>query len=187
MMLGDEFMIYSYSELKKIYKTSYSIRKAINEGKIYKIDNGYYSNKKYVDPMILYTKKYPKCIITLDTAFYYYDLTDVIPQKAYLATKAHSKPIKSEKVVQIYTNDDIFEIGKTSIEIDNQIVNIYDKERLLIELIRKRKQIPFDYYKEIIANYRDIVDELDMYKIETYLPHFKREKDIGNTLLREVF
>ncbi len=29
---------------------------------------------------------------------------------------------------------------------------MYDKERLLVELIRKRNQISFDYYKEIIAN-----------------------------------
>ena len=64
---------------------------------------------------------------------------------------------------------------------------MYDKERLLIELIRKRRQIPFDYYKEIIANYREIVDELDMYKIEQYLSLFKNDLNLSETLQREVF
>ena len=31
----------------------------------------------------------------------------------------------------------------------------------------------FDYYKEIIRNYRDISYELDMYKIEEYLSLYK--------------
>ena len=47
--------------------------------------------------------------------------------------------------------------------------------------------MPFDYYKEIINNYRKISDELDMAKIEKYMALFKNEVNIGNTLLREVF
>ena len=42
-------------------------------------------------------------------------------------------------------------------------------------VIFKKKQIPFDYYKEIISNYRALVDELDMYKIEEYLALFKND------------
>ena len=67
------------------------------------------------------------------------------------------------------------------------VINIYDRERLLIELIRKKKQIPFDYYKEIISNYRAIVDELDMYKIEEYLTLFKNDINLSNILQMEVF
>ena len=64
---------------------------------------------------------------------------------------------------------------------------MYNKERLLVELIRKKNQIPFDYYKEIISNYRKIADDLDMYKIEEYLSLYKNEVNIANALLREVF
>ena len=60
-------------------------------------------------------------------------------------------------------------------------------ERLLIELIRKRASIPFDYYKEIIRNYRQISDELDMYKIEQYVSLFKNEVNLFDILQREVF
>ena len=137
--------------------------------------------------MIIYSKKYPKAIITMDSAFYYYDLTDVIPSKTYIATPMHSYVIPDDSIVQIFVDDNILNAGKTKVKIENQNVYIYDKERLLVELIRKRNRIPFDYYKEIISNYREIVDELDMRKIEKYLSLFKNEVNISDALLREVF
>ena len=36
-------------------------------------------------------------------------------------------------------------------------IRIYDRERMLIELIRSAKNLPFDYYKEIIESYRRII------------------------------
>ena len=180
-------MIYSYKDLLKKYGSRYNVEKALKENEIYKLEKNIYSEKTIIDPLILYSKKYPSAVITMDSAFYYYDLTDVIPDKIYLATLKNYRTIKNDKIVQSFVDKETLEIGKITINTDGNIINIYDKERLLIELIRKRKQIPFDYYKEIIANYREIVDELDMYKIETYLPYFKREKDIANVLMREVF
>lgn len=73
------------------------------------------------------------------------------------------------------------------VTIDSLEVRIYNRERLLVELIRKRNQIPFDYYKEIILNYRKIVDDLDMHKIEKYLSLYKNEANLTNVLMREVF
>ena len=72
-------------------------------------------------------------------------------------------------------------------KIDDENVNIYDRERLLVELIRKRNQIPFDYYKELISNYRAYSNKLDMYKIEKYISLYKSESNLSDALLREVF
>ena len=83
--------------------------------------------------------------------------------------------------------NDILKQGKVEVEVDGEKVNMYDKERLLVELIRKRKQIPFDYYKEIIANYRRISEDLDMYKIEEYLSLYKNDVNLADALMREVF
>ena len=82
---------------------------------------------------------------------------------------------------------DILYQGRINLQTNDGIINIYNRERLLIELIRKKKQIPFDYYKEIISNYRAIVDELDMYKIEEYLSLFKNDESLSNILQMEVF
>lgn len=180
-------MLYSYDELIKKYGTRYNIQKALKKNELYKLEHGIYSDKKIVDPLLLYSKKYPYAVITMDSAFYYYELTDVIPNKVYLATPSKYRPIKNDKIVQIFTDKNILDVGKTIVKINNQDVYMYDKERLLVELIRKRRQMPFDYYKEIIANYRDIIDDLDMQKIENYLSLFKNDLNLSEALQREVF
>ena len=137
--------------------------------------------------MIIISKKYSSAIITMDSAFYYYDLTDVIPRKTYVATNRNSNTINDEDIIQIKVPKNILNYGKDEVIIDGEKVKMYNKERLLVELIRKKNQIPFDYYKEIISNYRKIADDLDMYKIEEYLSLYKNEVNIANALLREVF
>ena len=180
-------MIYSAKEVLKKYGTRYNLSKAIKRKEIFKLEHGIYSEKDLVNPMIIASKKYSSAIITMDSAFYYYDLTDVIPRKTYVATNRNSNTIKDEKIVQIKVPKDILNYGKDEILIDGEKVKMYNKERLLVELVRKKNQIPFDYYKEIISNYRKIADDLDMYKIEEYLSLYKNGVNIANTLLREVF
>jgi len=186
IILGDK-MIYNYKEVMEIYKNDYNLKKALNKNEIYKLEKGIYSQRKVVSPLVLYSKKYPNAIITMDSAYYYYNLTDVIPNKVYLATDRNSDKINNKKIVQVYMSKEILNAGKLTVKEDNQTINIYDRERLLIELIRKKKQIAFDYYKEIISNYRKIVDELDMYKIEEYLSLFKNDINLSNILQMEVF
>ncbi len=126
----------------------------------------------------------------MDSAYYYYNLTDIIPSKVYLATDRNTDKINNEKIVQTFMSKDILYKGRINLQTNDGVINIYDRERLLIELIRKKKKIPFfDYYKEIISNYnyRAIVDELDMYKIEEYLSLFKNDMNLSNILQMEVF
>lgn len=180
-------MIYSYKELLLKYKTRYNIEQALKNNEIYKQENNIYSDERIVNPMLIATKKYPNAIVTMDSAFYYYNLTDVIPSKVHLATNRNSNYIKNEKIVQIFMAKEILNYGKTSVIIEGIAINMYDKERLLVELIRKRAKISFDYYKEIISNYRNIVDELDMYKIEEYVSLFKNGENLFDILQKEVF
>ena len=180
-------MLLTYNEALKKFKNDYGIRKEIKNKRLYKIVNGIYSDKQNIDLTLVYSKKYNNAIVTMDTAFYYYNLTDVIPNKTYLAVPNNTHIKKEKNVVFNYMDEKVLNVGKTEINIYNEKVTIYGKERLLIELIRKRNQISFDYYKEIINNYRKIADKLDMRKLENYLSLFRNEVSIGDTLLREVF
>ena len=180
-------MVYSYKEILKKLGSRRNIEKELKNKKLFRLKKGIYSEEDIVDPMIIISEKYKGAIITMDSAFYYYNLTDVIPLKVYVATSRDARKINDSKVVQYYLNNNILNPGKMQINIDGNNVNIYDRERLLIELIRKRASIPFDYYKEIIRNYRQISDELDMYKIEQYVSLFKNEVNLFDILQREVF
>jgi predicted transcriptional regulator of viral defense system len=180
-------MILTYNEAYKKYKNDYGISKAISNKEIYKVARGIYSDKLNIDPIIIYSKKYPSAIVTMDSAFYYYKLTDYIPDKVYLSIARHARPIKDENVVISYIDDEVIDYGKIAVQIEGEEVQIYNKERLLVELIRKKNQVPFDYYKEIINNYRLIKDDLEMDKIEEYALMFRNYDKIFDVIQKEVF
>ena len=180
-------MLYFHKELIKKLKSDYQIQKAVSNKKYYKIEKGLYSDKEFVNPLEIILKKYPNAIFTSDSAYYYYDFTDVIPDYFYLATKRTDSRINDKNVKQIFIPNELFDFGKTQIEIENIIINIYNEERMLVELIRKKNILPFDYYKELITNYRKKSDKLDIYKIQEYISYYKNESTLIDTLMREVF
>ena len=104
-----------------------------------------------------------------------------------LATKQTSIRINEEDIKQYFVDDEIFEIGKTILKVENTEINIYNKERMLVELIRKKNQLPFDYYKEIVNNYRKIANDLDTFKIAEYISYYKNEEILFDRLQSEIY
>lgn len=100
-------------------------------------------------------------------------LTDVIPDFYYLATVRTDGRIKDERVKQTFLKEDIFDIGQIKMPYHNTEICIYNLERMLIELVRFRGKLPFDYYKEIIGAYRNRVETMDIAKVEEYADKFK--------------
>ena len=180
-------MIYKYSEVVKKYGNKYQVSKALVDGKLFKLEEGLYSDDKYASDLEIITKKYPNAIFTMDTAFYFYDLTDVIPRKYQLAINEKKRKIENNKIELFYCSEEFFEVGKTALETHNAIVNIYDKERMLIELVRNKNKIPFDFYKEVLNNYRAQADNLEMRKIEEYLKYFKNRDNIFEVIRNKVY
>jgi len=181
-------MIYTHKELGSIYKSDYQIRKAIADGRIYKLDKGLYSSTPSVHPLAEIAKKYPNAIFTMDSAFYFHGLTDVIPQKTYLAViRTSNRRMTNRNIVQVFTVEKYLEIGKTQTAYEGVTINIYNKERMLIELARNKKRLAFDYYKEIVNSYRKITDELDIQNLESYMAVFGSEEYLFKTIQEEVF
>lgn len=108
-------MIMTYSDAYKKYKNDYGINKAIINNELFKVAKGMYFNKKNVDLIAVYSKKYPNAIVTLDSAFYYYKLTDNISTKVNLAIARHARPIKDEDIVVSYIDDEIVGYGKIEV------------------------------------------------------------------------
>ena len=180
-------MLYNYNEILKKYGSDYNIKKAICNNFIFKIEKGLYSDKKNVHYLDIIYKKYPYAVITGESAYYYYNLTDVIPSRIILCTDRHSTRINDPKIKQIFASDDLFKVGITTIKYEGSIVNIYDKERLLIELARKKNSIPYDLYKELIMNYRELANSINMRKLQKHLSHFHNADKLFEILQNEVF
>ena len=78
-------------------------------------------------------------------------------------------------------------IGVVTMERRGVSFKVYDKERMLIELLRFKNIYPYDYYKEILSNYRKQVYELDIERIQEYADIFPKRKMISEALSTEVF
>lgn len=165
-------MLYYYKELLESGLNRYQIEKKTKNGELYKIAKGVYSDEEAPNELAIIMKKYPKAILTLNSAFFYYELTDKIPEHYYLATDKKSHNINQKSVKQIFTKKELLNIGQTKIRIEDTEVNIYDKERMLIELIRYKSKLPYELYKEVLNNYRNIKDKLNFIKVYKYAQNF---------------
>ena len=123
----------------------------------------------------------------MNSAFYYHGLTDTVPSLYYLATDKDATKIRDKRIKQIYDNNDSLKLGAEVKEYNGSDILIFSKERLLVELIRYKNSLPFDYYKEIIGNYRQLLYELDFQLIEEYAEQLPKTKMVMDTIQMEVF
>lgn len=180
-------MILSYKECINEYGNDYQLARAIAEEKVYRVEAGMYSTDKYEEELAVIVKKYPNAILTGEYAFYCHDLTDVIPEKYFIATKKNSVKLKDPRIVQVYISEELLLCGAVTKEIHGVTVKIYDKERMLIELLRNKNSMPHDLYKEILGNYRKIIDTLEIWRIQEYAEIFPKSKMVKKALAEEVF
>lgn len=57
---------------------------------------------------------------------------------------------------------------------------------MLIEPLRCKSKLPFDYYKEILLDYRKIMPQLDIQTIQDYAMDVPKSGKIMETLQLEV-
>lgn len=179
-------MLLSYQECIQRYGSKYNLKKKLAQGELYRLEKGVYADKKYVPGFRIISKKYPTAIFTLNSAFYYHQLTDVIPEKYYLATKYDASKIADPRVVQIFENSDQLETGAENIAYSGVYIRMYNKERMLIELLRNKNKLPFDYYKEILNSYRKIINNLDIQSIHDMALQSTKSRMIIEALQMEV-
>ena len=179
-------MLLTYQECLDKYGSDYQLKKEIGSGALFMKEKGIYSTKRNVSEIDVIMRKYPKTVCTGKSAFYYHSISDVIPDHYYLATRRTDTRIKDSRIIQSFLKNEIFDVGITEIQYNNSNIRIYDKERMLIELMRFRSKFPMDYYKEIIGNYRKLSFELDFGIIEDYAATFKNGAKLMNMMQMEV-
>lgn len=179
-------MLLSYQECLEQYGTDYNIKKQVAERKLFVQEKGIYSDKEKVSELEIIVKKYPKAIITLHSAFYYHGLVDVRPSCFHVATPKNDRKISDSRVKQIYENSEAFDMGKTTIECDGVDIMIYDKERLLVELIRNKRKFSDPEYAQLLSSYRRIVQDLSIPKVTEYAQQLPKTNMVIETINKEI-
>ena len=154
------------AECLEKYGSDYFIEKKIEEGELFKVGKGIYSEKKYVPEIAMFVYKYPNAVVTMKSAFYFHGLTDVIPDECDLATTRDATKIKDERVKQYFIPDDFFEEGIETADYKGYDIRIY--------------------YKEIILNYRKLLPRLDIQKIQDYALMAPKSNKVLGILQMEV-
>ncbi len=180
-------MLLDYQGCTQEYANPYQIKQAIQRRTLYRIERGIYATVPHVSELAILQKKYPKAIITMESAFYYHGLTTDIPELYHLATPAKAARLKDRRIKQWFVPAKLFPLGQIEMEQEGTRIRIYDKERMLIELLRYKSSLPYDYYKEILRHYRRMLETLDIERIQEYASIFPRSETIWKRLEEEVF
>jgi predicted transcriptional regulator of viral defense system len=134
----------------------YDIHKFLADETLIKLKKGLYKWAiSETNEMIEVAHIVPKGIFCLQTACFHYELTTSIPSAYHIAipdeqrvTRPNYPPIKI-----YYWNKIAFELGVTSMVVDNELIKIYDLEKTICDTIRHRNKIGFDVLKEVLKNY----------------------------------
>ncbi len=181
-------MVLNFSECCRKYGGRYQTESLIRKGDLHKVAQGLYSDKADWSDIEVVLARYQNAVVTLQSAYYYYDLSDSIPEAFHLATDRDASKICDERVVQHFIPNGTIGIGVVSCKfLNDEVARIFDKERLLIETARNKTKLPYDLYKEVIESFRRIKDTLYPAKLIDYLDSFPKRESILRTIESEVF
>lgn len=178
--------VMTYEQALEDAGSPFLLKKKLESNELYKLSRGAYSKIEHPDPLVLAHVLYPESVVTMDSALYAYGLTDVMPDKTHLATGRGAVRITRPGYRQYFTEDSLLNPGAVNVERQEGIVRMYNRERMLVEVMRRQASLPLDYYKEVIDSYRKIAGDLDIALIEDYMSLFKRNDYMFDILQREV-
>ena len=180
-------MLLRFSDCKERFGSPYQIEKAVREGRLFKMAPGVYSESGEESEIEVLQARYPKSVLSLDSAYYYYDMTDEVPERYVLVTADNAPRISDPIVRQLYVPAGALMVGATEYDYEGERLRIYDLERLLVETARMKNLMPADLYKEIVLWYRANQDRLDSSKLGEYAMAFPHKDRILTIIDSEVY
>ena len=147
--------------------------KEIDKRKRLDMDNplrGIYASDDY-DPLAAVMARYPSAVATLETALSLHGITDdYLKPPFFLSFNLGYRPIKDEQIAQIWEDKKTRVLGTITMERDGVEFLVYDKERLLLELLRREKLVALEAYSAAISYYRKAANDgtLNLPKLREY-------------------
>lgn len=134
----------------------------VEEGSLIRIKNGYYTDK--VDNFTedeLISKLFPDARLCMESALYFYGYLTEKPFAWRIAVDKNTSKSRFKmdypKVIPFYTEPEALEIGSTTITVDGNVFQIYDKERVICDCLKYESKMDRADFKAAIQAY--IMDE----------------------------
>ena len=180
-------MILTYLECLEKYGHDAAIAKMIAKGELYKVSRGLYADKPHVGILEVCNKRYPKAVVSMESAFFYAGLTDAIPEKLHINTDRNAAKLANRAIVQHFVPMELLEIGLTVGTYNGTQFRTYDLERLAIDAVRMRSKLDYGLYKEVIGNLRNKAADMYPAKLYDYLEKFPYRDKIRLAIEQEIF
>ena len=113
-------MLLRFQDCRRRFGSPYQIEKAVREGRLFKMMPGVYSESGEESEIEVLQARYPKAVLTLDSAYYYYDMTDEVPELYVLATADNALRIKEPNVRQVYVPCDALMVGAVKYDYEGE-------------------------------------------------------------------
>lgn len=160
------------SELNALGINYRQIQRLLDEQIVEKIKHGYYIlYNSYPREEVIIARMFPDAVIYLESALFYYEYTDRVPNSWQITVNKHSYPkqynISYMKIKPYFIKEDHRKIGINNILIDNVEVKIYDKNKTICDVLRYENKVDNELFASAIKNYiKD--DEKDIRTLMEY-------------------
>lgn len=150
---------------------------------------GLYSSGGHYSDAVAYALRFPQAIFTLSSALSLYQMTDYFLEPPFdLAFPRGSRIYHDPKVNQHFESPSELHLGVTTVLYEGRKINIYDRERLLIEIFHAKNKMGPERYKAAIHAYREIgkTNLFSFPRFESYCHHFRFSQSYPSRFFLEV-
>lgn len=157
------------------------------KGAIERITNGFYKlpDGELLDDGQILNSFLPEGIFFLETALYYHFYSDYTPRTLSIAVPRSISRSRLSKIPLFakyyFVNDNIYELGKTKIEVHGRELPIYDKERTICDCFKFRNKIDGETFIKAIKAYANDNDK-DVYNLLVYSEKMGIHKQVVETM-----
>lgn len=155
----------------------HDLNQLVKEEFLSRVKNGYYALKgKQISEVELLSSLFPDGILCMESALYYYGYINEKPFDWHIAVNKDTSKARFQLeypvVVPYYTEERVLKVGLSSIVIDGITLKIYDRDRLICDVLKYESKLDHEKYKEAILSY--LKD--DKKNIEHLLQYSKERK-----------
>lgn len=130
----------------------------VETGDLVRIKNGYYTDRidRFTEPELI-AKLFPDALLCMESALYAYGYISENPFGWRLAVDKNTSKSRFHmdypKVIPYYTEPEALRIGASTIDIDGNHFQIYDKERMICDCLKYESKMERETFKAAVQAY----------------------------------
>lgn len=166
------------ADISKAYLAEY-----VKENNLERVAHGVYiSDEVWEDEMFITALKHKKIVYSHETALMLHGLMEreVVSYSVTVPRGYNSRTLR-EKGYRVYTQQpDLYHIGITSVQNDfGNIVPVYDMERTICDIIKKKKQLDIQIFQTALKEYV-LKKNKNVHNLMRYAKQLNAEEQVRN-------